>query len=315
MRPSLRPERLDAAPDDLARASRGGRDRPADSRRCRAGRTSRSSTEAGIGAPWSCSIDREQRVQARARGRRDALPLERGSARRRRGSTGSTSRRSFASERRLSARSTSASHHSRDAAAREELALERRGPAAASRSSAARDRRRRRGRTAPRRLGAERAVRARVARDEIAERIGDGLEERRRAGPAAGRRRARRAAAPRPRPRRSGASPAIVHRDRRAARATSCVEPARPRASGRPPRGARSPPRVRSPSESRRSCSAVGVSRRDGRRAAGACARARRSRSASSSSRSSASPSSSRSCAWSTVSACARRSASGASPS
>ena len=101
----------------------------------RAGRTSASSAEAGMGAPWSCSTA-ERSASSPVRGR--ATPCH--SARKRAnaaGSTGSTSRRSFASDRRLIARRTPASHHSReDPPGRKSPSSTR--PRSASRSSARR---------------------------------------------------------------------------------------------------------------------------------------------------------------------------------
>ncbi len=132
--PIVRPERLDADPGDLSSGAEQIEIRGpvlADAR----GSTSASSTDAGIGAPWSCSITVSSASgPKRVRWRPCQSARKRPSAA---GSTGSTSLRSFASERRLSPRSTSASHHSRDRPPGENSPSSTRSDAA-SRSSAAR---------------------------------------------------------------------------------------------------------------------------------------------------------------------------------
>ena len=106
-----RAERLDAGPRDLARTRRARRD-PRDGIRRRApARIRASSTDAGSGHPWSCATV-SRSASRPAPPARDALPLEQEPAEAA-ASTGSISRRSFASDLRRTARSTSASQHSR----------------------------------------------------------------------------------------------------------------------------------------------------------------------------------------------------------
>ena len=223
----MRPSRSPSGSTPTQTTSPGGdqarRDRPDRSRRAaRAGfRVSR--IEAGSGAPCELLDDVEQRVGAlpRARRRRATSARKRPSAA---GSTGSTSWRSLASERRRSVRSTSASRPLAPRAGRAELALDE-PPVAASRSataSAAARPRPKRAATSRRRTA--RAC-ARSAR-QIAERIAHRLEQRR--GNAGRQRNAERVAIAR------GvldgdqyaASPAIADGERRGARATSSSTPA-----------------------------------------------------------------------------------------
>ena len=122
-------------------------------------------------------------------------------------STGSTSCRSFASERRRSMRSTPASVHSRPVPPGRNSPSSSR-PAAVSRFSTRFGGRPARARSARRsRAAVNGAVRPRVAQRQVAERVADRLEQRLGEARPAAARRARRGSAPRPRPAMNRASP------------------------------------------------------------------------------------------------------------
>ena len=301
-------ERARADPHELARRAElveVGGPVPA----TRAGSTSVSRTEAGIAAPWSCSIaSTSASVPPRRAVERPATPAGTARASRRRPARPRAQRRERAPAER---RRTSTSHHSRstppgrnspcttrpsrlerlerradavggDAEPRGDVARRRTAPCvrayrATRSSSGARDRLGERGREALRERDAERVAQPRRVLDGgDALLAGDPHADRAPLGDAAARS--------------SGAG-------RRAGRARDLVRRAgrRGRAGGRAGRRRRAP----------------GVRRRG----AAARARARSSALGSSSSRSSSAPSSSRSRSRSSASAAARRSASGASPS
>ena len=109
--PVARADRAGADPHDLARRCTARRAAPAGSRRPAPASTSDSSVDATIGAPASRpSASTTASTPRRCGGMPCHAGRKRASAS---GSTGSTSRRSAASDRRRSWRSTSTSHHSR----------------------------------------------------------------------------------------------------------------------------------------------------------------------------------------------------------
>ena len=131
----------------LRRPRRAHRDRPASSRRC-APRGSRSRGSTRAAAPPAGS--RSRRAARRGRPRRRTSPCHVVTSRASTGgSTGSTSLRSFASERRRIVCSTSGSHHSRPAAAGTEFPFEQ-PPACRERLQQRVGRRSARARSAPR---------------------------------------------------------------------------------------------------------------------------------------------------------------------
>ena len=285
-------ERLDADPHHLAAPRSACRAAAARSRRCApAGSRARAAT-ATSGTPCSCSTT----SSSASRPRRDR-PMPVPATRNRPstcGSTGSTSWRSRASERRRSAAQDLGVAPLAAVAAGPELALD----DAAGVGQALQRARRPRAAPRPKRArdvaGGERAVRARVAAHQIADGIGDRLEQRLRQARAAAACRARRDSARRPRRRRAAprrrCAPAATRRS-----ATSSATAVSASPGDRCARASSS--RVRSPRRSSRSCTASAdrAWKRSGRCCSSSSIAS--SASASSSSRSSASPSSSRSCA------------------